>query len=1174
MYLDYTKIKFDSMGRPEVPDLLLQTMSGRSIGFLDNVLNLKLTIKFSEPSEISFELPAYNGGVPTPHYDDVVGYKVIYTENYGIYLITKPSISGDGVEEVKSVSGYSIEQELDYKTFFLEEGTFNFWNPADPDDTLMGRVMEIATGWKVGYISPTLIGRYRTFTEYDDYLLDFVYDTAPEKFRCVFVFDPYARTINVYDADEERPRVPIYLDFENLLESLDVDELSDELVTAMRPYGADELDIRDVNPIGTNWIYDLSYFIENGDIPAALASKWEQWQKDFLEMQPLYISLVGLRASATAQLLSEKATLTELNAELTDLTNQQSVTIQQLAIEFTDAGKQSQQELLDQINAQIAAKKEEIAAQEAKIEELDETINGEDDGSYVSRIQDIVNTLAIDKYFTAEEHSILSKYFIEQDLTEDTFVATGIDTSVSGETYNIQAGTMSITGAKITQIDLYDEFNKVTYSISGGKFFVTGSMSLIGDVIRGTVEIASDNSFVMSVYAGTITAGESKSPSGMITVSGTAGAVQSDISSVTENEITTLEGTQMSFSVSSASLFLTANVSDYQKYSVEMELYDYAASVLKEVSSPTYEFSVSSGNFLFADEFAPFRDSLKLGCGVYLRLDSKTVIRPLVIEFELDFEDHSNFSLIFSNRFKRHDSVNALKDMLETSYSSSRSFDSSKYIYNQTAGQASQVSDFMNGSLDAAVNAIIGASNQSVLINGSGINIGGDSDSQIRIVDRMIAFTDDNWQTAKMALGMFATPESGTYFGINAEVVGGKLIVGNNLVIENETDDGVMQFKVDSSGAWLNNSTFVLQKDNGGKIIIDPKYGIVAGTGNLFTVDGTTVSPSFIDEDGEITLDADGFPENSNFYLDIQDGNAYFRGSVSATAGDIGGWKIGNQRLYSGSGSTYVALNASDSEDALYAMWAGAENPANAPFSVRRNGDLVAENGTFGGTVSGADFTDRNGNSMMNSQYQFTADYLNINGLNVGNGNFVVSSDGNVSMRGSITLDAGSTINWANVSESNLTSNEAYQLANQANNKADSLSDDIDDLYYEIDGIYIPSYITRTGITATTIESPTIIAGEFYGDEYNLYPDENTDGGSFNLYGRDGSGSSGLWHALQITYTRAPEPVVNFSSPVNGYATWDFYESHFSGRTYFIGSVNFSQATVTGLDITGYLTFS
>ena len=71
---------------PEVPGLLLQTMSGTSIGFLDNVVDLKLTIKFSEPSEISFQIPAYNDGVPTPHYDDVVGYKSdLYRELRHLY---------------------------------------------------------------------------------------------------------------------------------------------------------------------------------------------------------------------------------------------------------------------------------------------------------------------------------------------------------------------------------------------------------------------------------------------------------------------------------------------------------------------------------------------------------------------------------------------------------------------------------------------------------------------------------------------------------------------------------------------------------------------------------------------------------------------------------------------------------------------------------------------------------------------------------------------------------------------------------------------------------------------------------------------------------------------------------------------------------------------------------
>ena len=153
MYLDYTQIAFDKFGRPEPPTLLLQTADERTIGTLPNVANLKITVNFSETSEISFDLPAYSDGVPTPLYDKVVGYKVIRTEHYGIFLLMKPEISGDGIEEIKSVTGYSLEKKLENKQFFLEEGTFNFWNPATPDDTILGRILEVSPGWKAGYVA-------------------------------------------------------------------------------------------------------------------------------------------------------------------------------------------------------------------------------------------------------------------------------------------------------------------------------------------------------------------------------------------------------------------------------------------------------------------------------------------------------------------------------------------------------------------------------------------------------------------------------------------------------------------------------------------------------------------------------------------------------------------------------------------------------------------------------------------------------------------------------------------------------------------------------------------------------------------------------------------------------------------------------------------------------------
>lgn len=1160
MYLDYSKLEFDADGNPETPILVLKTMGENTIGIIPGVFNLHLNIKFSEPSEISFDVPAIVDGKPNWIYDRLTGHKIVYTEHYGIFVIMNPSTESDGIYDIKHVEGYSIEKELDAKKFFLEEGTFKFYDQTNPSnsDTIMGRIIEIARGWKVGYVSPTIAQRYRTFDQYDDYLLSFIYQTVPEKFRGVFVFDPYERTINAYDVDGQLDTLPIYLDFDNLIESLDIEELSDELVTALRPYGADDIDIRDVNPVGTNWIYDLSYFIANGDIPQPLADKWESWQRSILNYQQQYRALVALRASTTAQLLSEKAALVDLQGELETLVAQQSVTIQALAMETTSAGKQSQQELLDKINANISVKKSEITAKENVIISIESNLDISNPDSYVAQIQDIVNTLSITNYFTDDEYNELSRYLIEQDITENTFVATSVDTAISGASYTVSNESFSVKGSCITRIDLTNKFKKRMYTFSGGTFALSGSHAISGDIIRGTLEENNDGEYVLSIYGGSISSGSTTASSGMVTVSGVLNEVSSDIHSVTVDGITTYEGTTLQFYSQSGSLFITANVSDYQKYSVQMELFDYAVEVLGDLARPTYEFSVDSGNFIFAKEFAPFRNRLVLGKGIYLNVGNREVVTPYIIEFELDFEDRSAFSIVFSNRFKRHDNCNTLKDMIEQSYSSGRSFDASKHIYNQAVNQASAVSEFMNNSLDAAKNTILAASNQSVVINGSGIHVGGDSNYQLRIVDSMIAMTDDNWAHAKLAIGLFSSDEVGTYFGVNADVIGGKLIVGNNLVIENTNDTGIMQFKVDSSGAWLNNSTFVLQKDNGGKLIIDPAYGIVAGTGSLFTTSGTTVTPSFIDDDDDLMLDDDGIPENANFFLDIRDGNAYFRGRMTATSGKIGGFTIEETYLHGGNGSSYVALNGSGTgTNSTYAIWAGSSTPTNAPFYVTKSGNLYARDGTFSGTVSGATFKDSAGDSMMNDSYEFTADYLNLNGIDVGNGNFTVDSSGNVSVRGNITMAAGSSINWALVNETNLTQNSAYSLASDAYYIAN-------DAYSLADNNRLPSYIKSTYIDSTTVQSPTIVGGTIRGGYIYGARYYNTEGAAYLEVGGSNQGDMTLWgsgnnrvfhvydnvgSALFSSYGISFLTVSAVSDGVFPRGTWDFGSATVHGIT-------------------------
>ena len=1010
MYLDYSKLSLDSFGRPEVPDLELQTLDGRPIGTIPYVSNLNFHIKFSELSEMTFQVPRQVDGGHNPLYDAVTGYKLIYTQSYGVYVVVDPVEESDGISDIKTVTCYSREKMLDAKRFFLAEGTYNFYNPASPSDTLLGMILESAVGWSVGYVSPTLYGRYRTFDDYDDYLLSFIYGTAPDKYRCVFVFDPYEMTINVYDADEERPSLPIYLDFDNLVTNLKVDEISDELVTAMRPYGADKLDIRAVNPIGTNWIYNISYFIENGSVGEELAAKWRTWQTEVESSRVTYNGLVGLQASTNAALIAEKAKLTDMNGELQDLINQQSVTIQTQATEKTDAGKESQQTLLDEINDQIAAKKAQIAQQEAAIADLESRLDPDNESSYAAQIASIATSLSLENYFSNEEQTILSHYFIEQDMTDETFVSTSVNTAITGATYNLDDTTLSVTNASVVKVYV-DGFDKTIYAITSGSFKTVGALGISCDIVRGTLEVANDNSFVMSVHAGAISTANASSSGGMLTISGTASSLSDDTAEKSESEIVTVEGSAITLSATTGSLYLTADMNEYQKYSVQLSLLDHATKTLADVSTPTYEFSVDSGNFIFAKEFEPFKNSLELGKGVYLRISDDLVITPIAIELEFDFEDQADFSLVFSNRFKRHDNVATLKYMLDKGYSSGRKFEADKYIYNQAANQMYGVTEFMNNSIDAAVNTIKAASNQSVVMDGSGLHIGGDGKYQMRLVDKMIAMTDDGWESAKLAIGLFSAPEIGEYWGVNADVIGGKLIVGNNLIVENDP----MSFRLDSTGAWLYNSTFILQEQsNNGQMMLHPKYGLAAGTSSIYTTDGTTVTPSFIDDDDEVQLDKDGMPVNTNFFLDLRTGKVYLRGNIYA-------------------------------ED-IYVQ--------NGTF----NGTVYATSGKFEGVVQASDFLASDGTSMLDELGKFKSDYLDLGNITIDGTTGNITMSGSIDMGGSITMDGGITlsgnINFANASSINWGRNDPADGVGISESEAEA--------------------IATTIITDTLVQSPRI----------------------------------------------------------------------------------------------------
>ena len=62
MYLDYSKLPFDTHGEPEPPVLLLKTAHEAPIGVIPGAYNIELSVKFAEPSELTFDVPAVIDG--------------------------------------------------------------------------------------------------------------------------------------------------------------------------------------------------------------------------------------------------------------------------------------------------------------------------------------------------------------------------------------------------------------------------------------------------------------------------------------------------------------------------------------------------------------------------------------------------------------------------------------------------------------------------------------------------------------------------------------------------------------------------------------------------------------------------------------------------------------------------------------------------------------------------------------------------------------------------------------------------------------------------------------------------------------------------------------------------------------------------------------------------------
>ena len=321
-------IKFDLVGNPEPPTILLANRNGNILGqlYVDEK-SIDISDKFNDASEFSFTLYKYTDDKLINLWDKVVDFKLVYCKEWDTWFEIKVELD-ESTEITKTVFCTQLEKaELsqlnlnnieinteadierdDYKICIL-------YNSDDADASILNRLLkDKAPHYSIVHVDSTIAKIQRSFS-FDGTSIDDAFQKIAEEIGCVFIYHSYLdddgilrRTISVYDLQQTCNNCGHRGEFtdkcpkcnstnitngygEDTLIFVTSDELASdgiELVTdtdsvknCFKLETGDDLmtaTVRNCNPNGTDYIWYFSDAVKE-DMPSELVEKIESYDE-------------------------------------------------------------------------------------------------------------------------------------------------------------------------------------------------------------------------------------------------------------------------------------------------------------------------------------------------------------------------------------------------------------------------------------------------------------------------------------------------------------------------------------------------------------------------------------------------------------------------------------------------------------------------------------------------------------------------------------------------------------------------------------------------------------------------------------------------------------------------------------------------------------------------------
>lgn len=366
----------------------------------------------------------------------------------------------------------------------------------------------------------------------------------------------------------------------------------------------------------------------------------------------------------------------------------------------------------------------------------------------------------------------------------------------------------------------------------------------------------------------------------------------------TKDEWKTLDSYVVEETYSNDNYITTDNTTDTERFDIERQLFDVAWKDLSKKCRPQYQYSSTLSNVLTIPQFKGFLKYFQLGNFIRMATDYDTVIKLRLISFTVDYNDTSKIDVTFSDAIRVHDIYEDASSIQAQANSAAMSFQFNKDQYDKSVNQSNFVEEMRKYGLDVAN---IPVKNQHQSWDETGMWFRQWNEQK----------NDFDPEQIKIINNQIVFSDDGFK---SAKMAIGKIPIDKN-------GNTVYAVNAEAILGKLFLGEYLTLQNNSGTYKFDDD-GFIAKGGN----NSVRIQPN---QSGELFSIYKG--NNKQFYVD-SDGNVHFTGDLTGSSGIFSGQLKG-----------------------------GSINLGNGTFMVDENGNVFANNGTFGGnctfkgTLDGAD---------------------------------------------------------------------------------------------------------------------------------------------------------------------------------------------------------------------------